>query len=95
MKDVNWNNEKNNWLRNERGISFNAVKHYIENEEYIDIIEHPNKEQYPNQRIFVIEIEQYIYCVPFVETEEEIFLKTIFPGRALTKKYLKKKEEQP
>lgn len=92
MKDVNWSNEKNNWLKNERGISFENVKHYIENEEYLDIIEHPNKEKYPNQRIFVIDIDEYIYCVPFVENEVGIFLKTIFPSRILTKKYLKKKE---
>jgi len=92
MKDVNWSNEKNNWLKNERGIVFENVKYYIENEDYIDIIEHPNKERYPNQRMFVIDIDEYIYCVPFVENETEIFLKTIFPSRTLTKKYLKKKE---
>jgi hypothetical protein len=92
MKDVNWNNEKNDWLRKERGVSFEIVKYYIENEEYLDIIEHPNKEDYPNQRIFVIDIDGYIYGVPFVESETEIFLKTIFPGRTLNKRYLKKKE---
>lgn len=54
MKDVNWSNEKNNWLKNERGISFENIKHYIENEEYVDILEHPNKEKYPNQRMFVM-----------------------------------------
>ena len=91
MKDVNWSNEKNHWLKNERGISFENAKHYIENEEYVDIIEHPNKESYPNQRIFVIDIDDYIYCVPFVESEAEIFLKTIFPSRALTKKISQEK----
>lgn len=90
MKDVNWNNEKNDWLIKERGISFEIVRYYIENEEYVDIIEHPHRERYPNQRIFVLDIEDYIYCVPFVESETEIFLKTIFPSRSLTKKYLNK-----
>ena len=90
MKDVNWNNEKNDWLRKERGISFEIVRYYIENEEYVDIIEHPLKERYPNQKIFVLDIEDYIYCVPFVESETEIFLKTIFPSRSFTKKYLNK-----
>lgn len=94
MKDVNWDTEKNNWLKHERGISFNIVKYYIDNGEYLDIIEHPNKKQYPDQRIFIIEIEGYIFCVPFVESEAEIFLKTIFPSRVLTKKYLEKKEEK-
>jgi len=92
MKEVNWSNEKNKWLQKERGISFENVKYFIENEEYIDIIEHPNQERYPGQRVFVIDIDEYIYCVPFAESEAEIFLKTIFPSRTLTKKYLKKKE---
>jgi uncharacterized DUF497 family protein len=92
MKNVDWNNEKNDWLKKERGVSFEMVKYYIENEEYLDIIDHPNKKEYPNQRIFVIDIDEYVYCVPFVENEAEIFLKTIFPSRALNKKYLKKKE---
>jgi hypothetical protein len=90
MKDVNWNNEKNDWLRKERGISFEIVRYYIENGGYVDIIEHPLKERYPNQKIFVLDIEDYIYCVPFVESETEIFLKTIFPSRSFTKKYLNK-----
>ena len=94
MKDVNWDNEKNDWLKKERGISFEIVYHYIENEDYVDIIEHPRKEKYQNQKIFIIDIDGYIYCVPFVESETEIFLKTIFPSRAFTKKYLVKEESR-
>lgn len=90
MKEVNWNIEKNDWLKKERGVSFEIVKQYIENEDYVDIIEHPQKERYPNQRVFIIDIDGYIFCVPFVENKAEIFLKTIFPSRTLTKKYLKK-----
>jgi hypothetical protein len=52
------------------------------------VIEHPNQEKYPSQRIFIIEISQYVYLVPFVESDEEIFLKTIIPSRKLKKKYL-------
>jgi hypothetical protein len=36
------------------------VKYYIENEEYLDILEHPKKEMYPNQKMFVLDIEEYI-----------------------------------
>ena len=92
MKDVNWNNEKSSLLMKERGISFEMVKYFIEREDYLDILEHPNQEKYPGQRIFVLEIDDYIYCVPFVESENEIFLKTIYPSRVLKKEYLKKKE---
>ena len=95
MKDVNWDNKKNSWFKENRGISFEIIKYHIENQESVDIVKHPNKERYPNQWMFIIEIHDYIYCVPFVENEEEVFLKTIFPSRALTKKYLKKKEVSP
>jgi len=49
---------------------------------------HPNQERYPGQRIFVIEIDGYAYLVPFVETEKEVFLKTVIPSRKATRKYL-------
>ncbi len=54
----------------------------------LDTIEHPNKERYPNQRIFIINIDDYAYLVPFVEDEKAIFLKTIIPSRKMAKKYL-------
>ena len=54
----------------------------------MDTFEHPNQEKYPSQQIHVIEIESYVYLVPFVETEDEVFLKTIIPSRKATKTYL-------
>jgi hypothetical protein len=54
----------------------------------LDDIEHPNKSKYTNQRVFVVEIDGYTYLVPYVESEEEIFLKTIIPCRKATKQYL-------
>jgi len=54
----------------------------------LDIIEHPNTKKYPNQRIFIVDIDDYAYLVPFVETEERVFLKTVIPSRKMTKRYL-------
>ncbi|HYE37779.1 hypothetical protein [Methylocaldum sp.] len=54
----------------------------------LDVLDHPNTEQYPNQRKFVVRIRGYAYLVPFVETDSEIFLKTITPSRKATRKYL-------
>ncbi len=88
VKGINWNQDKNRKLVEERGISFEIVARYIEDKNIPDIYEHPDRERYPNQRIFVINIADYIYLVPFTETEEEIFLKTIFPSRKATKRYL-------
>ena len=88
-KRFTWNNDKNKSLKKERGISFEDVLHYIANGKLLDIIEHPNRSKYLNQRIFVIKIVDYVYLVPFVESETEIFLKTIIPSRKATKEYTK------
>jgi hypothetical protein len=53
----------------------------------VNIYEHPNQERYPGQKISVVLIEGYAYLVPFVENEEEMFLKTIIPSRKATKQY--------
>lgn len=86
MKYFNWNPEKNKKLIKERGISFEICLVKIEGKDVLDILVNVN---YPNQKIFVLEIEGYAYLVPFIETEEEIFLKTIIPSRKFTKQYLK------
>lgn len=57
-------------------------------------MEHPNQEKYKGQKIFIINIDQYAYLVPFVENEQEIFLKTIIPSRKATKKYLRGQDEE-
>jgi len=87
MKQINWDINKNLLLKKERDISFEDVIYYIENEKIIDILENPNKTKYSNQRIFVIQINDYVYLIPFVENDQEIFLKTIIPSRKATKKY--------
>jgi hypothetical protein len=51
----------------------------------LDVRAHPNQSKYPHQRIFVIEIADYVYLVPFIEDEECIFLKTIIPSRKVKK----------
>ncbi len=83
-----WDIEKNEWLMQERNTSFERVVFLIEKNGLLNIIRHPNIEKYPDQRMFIIEIDEYAYLVPFVESEEHIFLKTIIPGRKATKKYL-------
>ena len=88
MKTVRWNDEKNEWLKANRHVGFEQVALKIEAEEILDLVEHGNKERYPHQRIFIVEIEGYAHLVPFVETENEIFLKTIIPSRQATKRYL-------
>ena len=88
MKSIEWNDEKNLILQKERGVCFEDVVVCVMNNRVLDIIAHPNREKYPHQRIFVIEIDGYVYLVPFIEDEETLFLKTIIPSRKMTKKYL-------
>lgn len=91
MKHFEWNEEKNEMLKRDRNISFEIMVSQIEMGYLLDIIEQSNKEKYKNQRIFVVEYENYAYLVPFVEDADKVFLKTIIPSRKATKKYLGEK----
>jgi hypothetical protein len=88
MKYFDWNDEKNEDLKKSRNISFEIIVIQIEMGGLLDVLEHPNRQRYKNQKIFVVEYENYAYLVPFVEEEDKIFLKTIIPSRKATKRYL-------
>ncbi len=88
MKPINWNSTKNQQLISERGISFEDIVFYLQQGALLDDVEHPNTDIYPNQRVFVINIDDYAYLVPYVENRKEIFLKTVIPSRKATKIYL-------
>lgn len=93
MKYFDWNEKKNEQLKSERKVSFEEIILAISNNQLLDVLVHPNKEKYPKQKIFIVELLGYAYIVPFVEEEEAYFLKTIYPSRKATKKYLIKDEE--
>ena len=83
MYDIfNWNSEENKKLIKEEEFLFGISLVKIENKEVLDLLDSVN---YPNQKIFVLEIDNYVYLAPFVENEGEIFLKTIIPSRKFTK----------
>jgi len=90
MKYFDWIEEKNIKLKRDRNISFEIIVSQIELGFLIDIIENPNQTKYNNQNLLVVEYEDYVYLVPFVEDDEKVFLKTIIPSRKATKKYLGK-----
>ena len=91
MKIFNWNSDKNIWLKENRNVSFEDILFYIDNGCLLDDIINPNQDKYPNQRIMVINIQDYVYLVPYLETDNERYLKTIIPSRKATKKYLGEK----
>jgi hypothetical protein len=83
MKYFEWNIEKNEELKVVRDVMFEDVLLSIMHGALLDTVEHPNKKKYPNQKIFIVNVNDYAYLVPFVEEE-----KTIIPSRKMTKKYL-------
>ena len=88
MVVYNWSTEKNELLKKTRSVSFEQVVVHIEQGDLVDIIQHPNKEKYAHQKVLIVNINNYIYAVPFVKNGDERFLKTIIPSRKLTKLYL-------
>lgn len=89
MKVIRWNLAKNEKLKSERGVSFEAVLAALDRGDLLDDYIHPNQSRYPNQRLLVVQIKGYAYLVPYIETESELFLKTIIPSRKATKQYLR------
>lgn len=88
MKPISWNAAKNALLKAEIGVSFEDVVFHIMAGDILDTVDHPNQERYPQQQIHVVAIEEYVYLVPFVETDEKLFLTTIISSRKATKSHL-------
>lgn len=88
MKPFRWNADKNELLKLERGISFEAVVVAVESGGLLDILVHPNTAKYPGQRILVVAHDEYVHLVPYVEEAEYLFLKTTIPSRKATRDYL-------
>lgn len=86
MKPVRFSEEKDKLLRAKRKIGFLEIVEAIENNQVLKSINNPNKKKFPKQKIMLINIKNYIYAVPYIEGENEVFLKTIYPSRKYTKK---------
>ncbi len=91
MKCINWNTEKSKILKVKRGISFEEIAYLIESGQINGIEENPGRS---DQKMYVLEIGNYAVLVPFVESEEEIFLKTAFPGRKYTRLYGSRRNDE-
>ncbi len=89
MRYYDWNKQKNVELLTEREICFEDVLVAINDGRLLSVETHPNYLKYPKQKVYIVQIAEYVYLVPFVEDDEKIFLKTIIPSRRATKKYLK------
>lgn len=83
-----WSIEKNEQLKADRGLSFEQVVMHIEGGDLLGVYEHPNQIRYPGQQILIVRVGVYAYVVPFVESDDGRFLKTVIPSRKATRKYL-------
>lgn len=86
-----WDDKKNQFLKRTRKISFEIILTAIEHGNLLDILEHINPEKYPDQKLYVIEIDNYCWIVPYKDDNERGIKKliTAFPSRKMTKKYLR------
>ena|SRR3990167_1159928 len=84
-----FSSDKNQILIEERHVCFENIISALDNGKLLDTIVHPNELKYPNQKIYIVDLNDYVYLVPFVrKNKHTVFLKTIFPSRKLTKQYL-------
>ena len=92
MKYFDWDRTKNENLKADREVSFEDIVNGIDNGKLIITLDHPNQKRYPGQRMYIVNINGYAYVVPFIEDKEKKFLKTIFPSRKMTEKYIIKEK---
>lgn len=90
MKPLRWSEEKNIVIKQAREIGFEDVEDALEQGGLLKIIDNPNQAKYKHQQLMIVNIDNYAYVVPFVEEQDTLFLKTIFPSRKYTKLYLKR-----
>lgn len=88
MLQFDWNDDKSQSLKAERGVSFEDVVFHVAAGGLVDVLDHPNPGAYPGQRILIVDIDGYVFVVPFVADGDVLFLKTIIPSRKMTKRYL-------
>jgi hypothetical protein len=92
---IRFNEEKNQLLKILRQICFDEAIQAISEGRLLADIVHTSKER-PSQRIYVIDINGYAYALPYIKDDKkkEIFLKTLYPSRVLTKKYIGGRNEK-
>jgi uncharacterized DUF497 family protein len=88
MKSFRWDEDKNYWLKQHRGVCFEQVVVLIDQSDVLDVVDNPNQGKYPGQKIAIVRINEYAYLVPYKQKGEEIEFKTIIPSRKATRKYL-------
>lgn len=87
MKTYRWSEEKNEQLKQSRGISFEDIVLAVDSGGLLDVLAHPNPRRHPNQKVLVVAVMEYVYLVPYVEESDHVFFKTIIPSPKATRDY--------
>ena len=94
MPEYTWDADKNEWLRRNRGLSFDDVVYHLEHGGFLDDVPHPNQQLHPGQRLYIIRIGNYAYEVPFYRDGDVESLRTLYPSRKYTSAYLRNRRQQ-
>jgi uncharacterized DUF497 family protein len=92
MKNIRWDESKNEWLKRNRGLGFEQIAVLLEQGQVLDVMDHHDQKKYPNQKMAIVEIDGYACLVPYVDDEDGVFLKTIIPSRKATKNYFRRQK---
>lgn len=93
VKRIEWDEDKNKQLQIERNLSFEAVVIAIEQGKLLDIVPNPSS-NHAHQNVLVVEIDNYLVLVPFIEDEEKIFLKTAFRSRKVMRDHKRRTKDE-
>jgi hypothetical protein len=80
MKEIRFSKLKSERLKAVRGVSFEELL----SAKLICIKDHPVKQ---TQYIMYFDYKGYVWMIPYVEDQDHIFLKTLYPSRKYTKMY--------
>jgi uncharacterized DUF497 family protein len=86
-----WSDNKNRLLKENRSVCFEDVVVSINNGNLLDTIKNQSS-NHAEQYCMIVDIGGYAYVVPFVLHDDVVFLKTVYPSRKMTKKYLGDKQ---
>ena len=83
-----WSEEKNLLLKKTRNLYFEDVVVAIEGGDLIEVVPNSSK-NHQEQSCFIVKINNYAHIVPYIENENGIFLKTIYPSRKYKNRLIK------
>ena len=84
--EIRWSEKKNQRLIQTRGVGFQDL---LDDGEIVLIDKHPSRE---GQWFMFVWYDRYIWVIPYVQNEEEIFLKTLYCSRKYTRRFFKGEE---